>query len=169
MLMWPVDPVPGPSFGPSGASLSDLSLGGLPLTDESFPTPGGCWYGVELTTIMRLKFAHCRPFRQIGTSEGNGEISGFAFCEKQSSVEAMLFLWPERKALDADQLLLALQDPTGRVRAALTQSLRSIILMPRDCYEFPEEILAPVLRSRGLVCIGQERLRMGEIEIYLAD
>ena len=118
-----------------------------------------------------MKIAHTGIARFTALEAPINNPSWFALVAGEGRVKALASMWQTEVCLHPDELLIALQDPTGRVRSALTQPWRSRILEVEGRGSVSETEIARLLTPEDLICIGQER-RSGMpavVDLYIAE
>ncbi|MBW3243673.1 hypothetical protein KUV57_13455 [Epibacterium sp. DP7N7-1] len=161
-LAIPVGPVP---------TLHDLTLDDPSITPDLQVSGRGNWNPIKVGASLRLRLASTQLAREISKQDMDGEIAWFALCDQDRRVFALSVIWKTDVCIDPDELILALQDPTGQVRNALLQPWHASIVETGAAISVSEADIDALLSPAGLACIGQERRPglISEIDLYLAE
>lgn len=151
-------------------------LDDLTLDDPSIVLDGpllGCgdWTPIRMTPVLRLRLAATRIARKTTARGRVGQPLWYALQAEDHRVKAFAALWKMEVCLAPDELVLALQDPTGRVGTALTQPWRAGVIETGDQCPVDEAEMESLLAPAGLTCIGLERSAgyPPEVDLYLAE
>lgn len=151
--------------------LHDLTLDDPSIVLER-PLQGcGAWTPIRMTPVLRLRLAATRLARNTTARGRVGQPLWYALQAEDHRVKALAALWEMEVCIDPDELVLALQDPTGRIGTALTQTWKAGVIETGNQGPVDEAEMEALLAPAGLTCIGLERSTgyPPEVDLYLAE
>jgi len=152
-------------------SLHDLSLDDPSIILEANRGGRGDWMAIRMTPSLRLRLAPTRLARLVSAEGRVGKPAWYVLGTDDRRLKALAALWKTEVCLAPDELLLALQDPTGQVKTALTQPWKASVIEAGKHRMVEEADVKALLAPEGLACIGLERYSgaLPEIDLYLAE